>query len=213
MPNKCDSWLTKLRVTTPECIQCCTQWKDLSLSVSTGASSSYKCVLGLGSMILELLCGIFLTEGSNLVEVHLQIMGHFLGEVILWCPLDKCCPMDRFMSSAFFRHSPCPGLHTSLLLQKCLFLAVLARLSDDGHKEGQVRHVLVDVLAMVSLLFCTINSIEFFSILGKVQAEYCIFDKATAFFCLVCALAKYRHGRINVLLESITAGHLTLDPV
>merc|ERR1719198_1016809 len=43
-------------------------------------------VLGLGSMILEFLCGILLTERRDLVEVHLQIMGHLLSEIILWCP-------------------------------------------------------------------------------------------------------------------------------
>merc|ERR1719198_442350 len=40
-------------------------------------------VLCLGGVILELLCGILLTEGRNLVEIHLEVMCHLLGKLIL----------------------------------------------------------------------------------------------------------------------------------
>merc|ERR1719160_987445 len=60
-------------------------------------------VLGLCGMVLELLGRVFLTEGRNLVEIHLQIMCHLLGEVILWSPLDECCPVDGFVKRSFLQ--------------------------------------------------------------------------------------------------------------
>merc|ERR1719235_2673976 len=43
-------------------------------------------VLRLCSVVLQLLRSVLLTERRNLVEVHLQIMGHLLGEVVLRRP-------------------------------------------------------------------------------------------------------------------------------
>merc|ERR1719387_1011131 len=40
-------------------------------------------VLGLGRMVLQLFCGILFAEWCNLVKVHLQVMGHLLGQLIL----------------------------------------------------------------------------------------------------------------------------------
>merc|ERR1719473_1441978 len=40
-------------------------------------------VLRLGSMVLQFLGCVFLTERRNLVEIHLKIVGHLLGELIL----------------------------------------------------------------------------------------------------------------------------------
>merc|ERR1719171_2449715 len=42
-----------------------------------------QCVLGLGGMVLQLLCGIFLAEGGNLVEIHFEVVSHLLGKFIL----------------------------------------------------------------------------------------------------------------------------------
>merc|ERR1719160_256464 len=42
-------------------------------------------VLGLCGMVLELLGRVFLTKWSDLIEVHLQVMRHFLGKLILRC--------------------------------------------------------------------------------------------------------------------------------
>merc|ERR550537_641677 len=56
----------------------------------------YKSVLGLGSVVLELLGSVLLTKGRNLIEVHLQIVCHLLGKLILWSPLfllDECRPV------------------------------------------------------------------------------------------------------------------------
>merc|ERR1719359_2505893 len=43
----------------------------------------HKGVLSLCRMVLQLLCCIFLTKGRDLVEVHLEIVGHLLGQFIL----------------------------------------------------------------------------------------------------------------------------------
>merc|ERR1712196_552339 len=40
-------------------------------------------VLRLCRVVLQLLCGVLLTEGSNLVEVHLEVVRHLLRKVIL----------------------------------------------------------------------------------------------------------------------------------
>merc|ERR1719313_153256 len=42
-----------------------------------------QCVLGLGSMVLELFGGVLFTKGGDLVEVHFQIMCHLLCKLIL----------------------------------------------------------------------------------------------------------------------------------
>merc|ERR1719210_2271588 len=46
--------------------------------------SIYQSVLGLCCMILQLLRRVLFAKGSNFVEVHLEIVGHFLGELIFW---------------------------------------------------------------------------------------------------------------------------------
>merc|ERR1719198_136762 len=46
----------------------------------------HQCVLSLCCMILRFLRCVFLTKWCNLVKVHLQVMGHFLSQVVLWRP-------------------------------------------------------------------------------------------------------------------------------
>lgn len=46
--------------------------------------SVHERVLGLRRVVLELLRRVLLPKRSNLVEVHLEIVGHLLGQVVLW---------------------------------------------------------------------------------------------------------------------------------
>merc|ERR1719199_788333 len=52
----------------------CTEDSALDFSDLGVFHRIHQCVLSFGSMILEFLCGVFFTERSNLVEVHL--LGH-----------------------------------------------------------------------------------------------------------------------------------------
>merc|ERR1719158_1666514 len=52
--------------------------------------SIHQGVLRLGGMVLKLLCRVFFAKGCNLVEIHFQIMCHFLCELILGCSEAPC---------------------------------------------------------------------------------------------------------------------------
>merc|ERR1740121_3184491 len=46
--------------------------------------SVYQCVLSFSSVVLQFFRSIFLSKRSNFVEIHLQVVRHFFGEVIFW---------------------------------------------------------------------------------------------------------------------------------
>merc|ERR1719375_2607545 len=60
----------------------CTEDGTLDLGHLCVLNSIDKSVLGLRCVVLQLLCGIFLPKGCNLVEVHLKIVCHFLCQLI-----------------------------------------------------------------------------------------------------------------------------------
>merc|ERR1719264_1214033 len=50
-------------------------------------------VLSLRRVVLQFLCCVLLAKRGNLVEIHLEVMGHLLGQIILWgstCKSTKC---------------------------------------------------------------------------------------------------------------------------
>merc|ERR1719240_401979 len=60
----------------------CTEYCALDLSNFRILDCINKGVLCLGSVILQLLGGVFLTKRRNLVEVHLQVMCHLLCKFV-----------------------------------------------------------------------------------------------------------------------------------
>merc|ERR1719421_643540 len=79
--------------------------------------------------------------------------------------------------------------------------------------QVEVRHVLVDVLAVLRLLVHACNPSKLLRVLGEVQAEDGILDEAAARAELLRAFAEDGQRLLNVLLESSTAHHLVFDPV
>merc|ERR1719146_276914 len=80
-PGNCVKLLDCGRTQTSEC----PEHGSLNLSDLSILHSINKSVLCLRSMILQLLGSVLLAERSNLIEVHLKVMRHLLGEFILWC--------------------------------------------------------------------------------------------------------------------------------
>merc|ERR1719162_2543530 len=64
---------------TCQCSKYCTL-DFCNLCILNGINKS---ILRFGGMILKFLSCVFLAERRNLIEVHLQIMGHFCSKLVL----------------------------------------------------------------------------------------------------------------------------------
>merc|ERR1719446_1546261 len=69
----------------------CTEHRTFDLRNFGILNRVHQCVLGLCGVVLEFLRGVLLTEWSNLVEVHLKVVRHLFGKLILW---SLCCTGD-----------------------------------------------------------------------------------------------------------------------
>merc|ERR1719453_2076456 len=59
-----------------------TEHRTLDFSHLCVFNGIHQCVLSLRGMILEFLCCVLLAERRDLVEVHLEVMGHLFGELV-----------------------------------------------------------------------------------------------------------------------------------
>merc|ERR1719230_1517401 len=126
-------------------------------------------ILRLCCMVLEFLGGVLLTERSDLVEVHLEVVSHLGGELILWCLLTVLVDLDeRVVGSR--QHCLCllqsidltiAGLNTGFVVgQKPVALLMQITKGVDLAKDGLLGSGgLLSVLDQIGLEVCLGSSL------------------------------------------------------
>mmetsp|Transcript_1379 Transcript_1379/g.2534 ORF Transcript_1379/g.2534 Transcript_1379/m.2534 type:complete len:280 (+) Transcript_1379:144-983(+) len=137
-------------------------------------------VLRLRGMILKLLRSIFLAERCDLVEIHLEIVSHLLGKVILRS-LELAAEVAANLNEASGR----------LLLEQ----------------QGQLWNLLIDMLAILLLRLQTAHIGKSTHLICKSEAKCRFIDKARTHFGLLHGTATHGASYLLRLLFEILASH------